>query len=87
MKIIDKITDTEEGRRFDLNPDFLDILARDPIEAMNVIDRLEHSDKKQWREVIHMFAVSGVQRAYDDLQQGIEERYCDGKKDEDDEND
>lgn len=87
MKIIDKITTDEKWGTFELNPDFIGVLARDPIEAMNVIDRLEHSDKKQWWKVMHMFAVVGVQCVYDDLQNGVRTRCCGGGKDEYDEND
>lgn len=80
MKIINKKTMTPHGFRFNLNPEFVDILAQDPVAAMNVIDALERFDRKQWRDVMRLFAVSGLQRTYESLNAGETRQYCYGKR-------
>lgn len=86
MKIITNKTYGLTGIQYDMNPEFLDILAEDPCKAMQIIDGLEKFDKKEWREVMHMFAVCGVQRTYDSIHAGEKLQRCDGKE-RDDEND
>lgn len=79
MKIIERQEYLPEGIKTTLTPEFIDILSQDPFEAMHVIDGLEKFDKKEWRAVMRLFAVSGIQRTYDSIHAGEKLQRCDGK--------
>ena len=80
MKIINSRKCTPEGILINLNPEFVDVIARDPCEAMRMIDGLEKFDKRQWREVMHLFAVSGIQHTHDSIHAGEKLQRCNGKR-------
>ena len=80
MKIIERQEWLPEGIKITLTPEFIDILSRDPYEAMHVIDALEKFDKEEWREAMHLFAISGIQRTYDSIRAGEKLQRCAGKE-------
>lgn len=80
MKIIAECTDTPQGLKFTLNPEFIDILAQDPIRAWHIVKGLERFDREQYEVVMELFAVSGIQHTHDSLQEGETLQYCGGKR-------